>query len=169
MQSKSESPSQAENGSADHGNRVPAETAVGTLISQLRLEASRVWQENGRILDLGILRLRVSAGRALLSLALAGLFWSALLSLTLLATLQLLRAVEIAVGGAFGPAYGLLASAGAGLGMVAGGVGLAARKGQCRARAALADTAAPWPEADGLPGGASRAAAPEGESGHVVR
>jgi hypothetical protein len=152
--------SEATKGTRETGSGNSGEAAIRTLLSELQLEARRAWHENRRVLDLRVVRLRISAGRALLSLAVAGLFWSALLALTLLATLQLLRAVEIAVAGTFGPAYGLLASVGVGLGLVALGVGFAVRRGVCRARASLAGVPSAGSHPAGSPTTASGAPLP---------
>lgn len=153
-------PSEATSAASESGNEPSGEEAVRTLLSQLKLEALQAWHANGRVRDLRVVRLRITAGRALLSLALAALFWSALLALTLLTTLQLLRAVETAVTGSFGPAYGLLASAGVGLGLVALGVGYAARRGVCRAQASLAGLGSSGPRSDGAPEDVRRAPLP---------
>lgn len=161
-----DAPSEAtkSNGKATH--RTSGDADFSALLSQLQEDARRAWQENGRVRDLKLVRLRISAGRALLSLALAGLFWSALLALTLLATLQLLRAVETAVGGSFGAAYGLLASAGVGLGLVAIGVGYAARRGVNRAQASLAGLPPSGSNPAGAAQAAPRAPAPANRSAH---
>lgn len=161
-----DAPSEATKSNGEAAHRTSGDADFSALLSQLQLEARRAWQENGRVRDLKMLRLRISAGRALLSLALGGLFWSALLALTLLATLQLLRAVETAVGGSFGAAYGLLASAGVGLGLVAIGVAYAARRGVSRAQASLAGLPPSGPKPAGSPEASPRIPAPATRSAH---